>query len=490
MKYFWTLVLVTIATLGGVLVDTFITLLDPANLVMFYLLTVVIVALRFGYGPAFLTAVSSVVVFNFFFVPPQLTLHVEDAQYLLTFLGLLMAGVVIANLTAQARQQTEAAERRERETAQLYSLSRELAATIEPNVIVKAVIDHATQIFQCEAGVFLPNDKGQINPTLLTPNFRLSDDENAAVEWAFKHGLVAGNNATAIPNAQGRYIPLKSAQNIIGVLGLCMGETVSIAQQRLIAAFAAQSALAIEAAQLGQEAQQAQLLREKEKFQTAILNSVSHDLRTPLVSITGTLSTLRDNMAVYDAAAQRDLLDGAFEEAERLNRLVGNLLDMSRLEAGGIKLKQELYDLEEIIGVVRSQLRERLTNRQLMIHLSPDLPMLLVDLVLMAQVFVNLLENALKYSPVDQPIEIEASQQVKYTQITIKDRGIGIPEGDLPNIFEKFYRASSADFRGGSGLGLSICQGIVETHGGRISAQNRKGGGTCIIIELPLKPLN
>jgi two-component system sensor histidine kinase KdpD len=479
-------VLVVIATLGGVLVDAFITLLDPANLVMFYLLTVVIVALRFGYGPAFLTAVLSVMVFNFFFVPPQLTFHVKDAQYLLTFLGLLAAGVVIANLTAHARRQTEAAERRENETAQLYSLSREFSATINPEVIVKAVVDHAREIFQCEAGIFLPDDKGQISPKLLTPNFHLSGEENAAVEWAFKHGHVTGFNATAIPNAQGRYIPLKSAQNIIGVLGLCMGETVTIGQQHLMAAFAAQSALAIEAAQLGQEAQQAQLLREKEKFQTAILNSVSHDLRTPLVSITGALSTLRDNVAVYDDEAKRDLLDGAYEEAERLNRLVGNLLDMSRLEGGRIRLKQELYDLEEIIGVARTQMRERLINRQLLIQLPQDLPMVSVDLVLIAQVFVNLLENALKYSPVDMPIEIAADQHDQEIRIVFKDRGIGIPEADLPHIFEKFYRASSADFRGGSGLGLSICQGIVEAHGGRISAHNREGGGTCIIIELPL----
>ncbi len=485
MKYLWTLVLVIIATLCGILVDNFITLLDPANLVMFYLLTVVIVALRFGYGPAFMTALLSVVLFNFFFVPPQLTFHVEDAQYLLTFLGLLVAGVVIANLTAHTSHQAEAAQRREQETAQLYSLSRELAATVDPDVIVKAVIDHAQQIFHVEAGIFLPDANGKIMNRLLTPNFPQSVEESAAVAWAFQHGHVTGHNATAHPHATGRYIPLKAAQNIIGVLGLCMTESVNIEQQRLMTAFAAHAALAIEAAELGKEAQAAQILREKERFQTAVLNSVSHDLRTPLVSITGALSTLRENHT-YNPDVQRELLDGAYEEAERLNHLVSNLLDMSRLESGALKLKQEPYHIEEIIGVARTQMRERLTHRRLNIHIPPDLPMISVDLVLIAQVFVNLLETATKYSPVDSPIDISATETRQYIEIAFKDRGIGIPPEDIPNIFDQFFRASSAHPRGGSGLGLSICQGIVQAHNGTIRVQNREGGGTCVIIQLPL----
>jgi two-component system sensor histidine kinase KdpD len=242
--------------------------------------------------------------------------------------------------------------------------------------------------------------------------------------------------------------------------------------------------------QLGEEAQQAHLLREKEKLQSAVLNSISHDLRTPLVSITGTLSSLLDREAHLDARSQSELLVDAYAEAERLNRLVGNLLDMSRLEAGSMTLKRDLYDLSEVIGVARSQLREQLSTHQIIVNIPDDLPMIPVDLTLFAQVFVNLLDNAIKYSEPDTPIEISACRGSTYTQITISDRGVGIPAKELPHVFEKFYRASTADGQGGSGLGLSICQGIVEAHGGSIEVQSQPGGGTCFLINLPLQPEN
>jgi two-component system sensor histidine kinase KdpD len=261
---------------------------------------------------------------------------------------------------------------------------------------------------------------------------------------------------------------------------------IPLPQQRLMDAFATQAANALEAAQLGEEARQAQVLREKEKLQSALLSSISHDLRTPLVSITGTLSSLRENDSFFDRESRLELIDGAYSEAERLNRLVGNLLDMSRLEAHALTLKREPYDLQEIIGVARAQLRPQLLGRQLLINLPSDLPLVSVDLVLFAQVLVNLLDNAVKYSPADTPIEITAYQKGNQLIIEIADRGNGIPNEALPHIFEKFYRASSGNGRGGSGLGLSICQGIVEFHNGTISAKNRKEGGACFIIQLPL----
>jgi two-component system sensor histidine kinase KdpD len=484
-NYLAAALLVTAATLGGSLLDALVKL-NPANLVMFYLLAVVIIALWKGYGPAVMAAVLSVFVFNFFFVPPELTFHVTDAQYLLTFLGLLAAGVVIANLTSRAYRQTEAAQRHERETAQLYSLSRELSATVDPTVIVQAVLEHARHTFRCEAGIFLAQDD-QLIARATTPGYDVDTGEHAAAMWAYEHVRTAGHGTDTMSSARARYIPLKTAQNVIGVLGFQVNESVSPEQQRLMDAFAAQSALGLEATQLGEEAQQARLLREKEKLQSALLNSISHDLRTPLVSITGTLSSLRDNDAFFDAAARRDLLDGAYGEAERLNRLVGNLLDMSRLESGSLTLKQELYDVQEVIGVARSQLRERLHGREVVIHLPEDLPLVSIDLSLFAQVIVNLLDNAVKYSEPDTPIEICARQDKDIFEIEIADHGVGIPEEEIPRIFEKFYRARGASNYGGSGLGLSICQGIVEAHGGTIHAENREGGGTCFIIRLPLK---
>lgn len=479
--YVQAMLIVLGATLAGSIVDTFVTL-DPPNLVMFYLLAVVIIALRFGYGPAVMAAVMSVVLFNFFFIPPQLTFHVADAQYLLTFSGLLVAGMVIANLTSRAQNQRTMAQSRERETAQLYSLSRQLSATVDAQIILRAILEHTHQTFHCEVAILLmQNDVLRLS--MVTEHFEFDDLSLAKARHAQKTGKMVGipMNAAGIRTY---FFPLMTAHRVIGVMGIRLFNAITPEQQRLLEAFSAQSALAIEAALLGEEAQQARLLREKERLQNAILSSISHDLRTPLVSITGTLSSLRENDAYYDAGARRDLLDGAFFEAERLNRLVGNLLDMSRLEAGSLKLKVELYDLQEIIGVARSQLKERLNGR-LRVDLPEDLPMFPVDLVLFAQVMVNLLDNALKYSPPDSPIDICARKVDESIIIEIADRGIGIPDEELPRIFTKFYRASSAKGYGGSGLGLSICQGIVEAHGGTISAEHRQGGGTCFIIKLP-----
>lgn len=486
LAYVQAVLIVCVATLAGALVHAVVSL-NPANLVMFYLLGVMIIALRFGYGPSVVAAVASVIAFNFFFVPPQYTFQVSDAQYLLTFLGLFSVGMVIASLTSRTRSQTEAARRRERETRQLYSLSRELSATVEQDVIVNHIVNHVQQTFQCETALYLPvADK--LSSVAHSHGFQIDRDELEIAGWAYTHGQPAGRGTKTMSRALGHYVPLASAQRIIGVLALYMENDLSVEQQRLLDAFATQSALAIEAVQLGEEAQQAHLLREKEKLQSAVLNSISHDLRTPLVSITGTLSSLLDHDAHLDERSQSELLVGAYAEAERLNRLVGNLLDMSRLEAGSTKLKRDLYDLSEVIGVARSQLREQLISRQIIINFPDDLPMISVDLTLFAQVFVNLLDNAIKYSDPHNPIEICAYQDSKNIQITIADRGIGIPTNELPHIFDKFYRASTAHGQGGSGLGLTICQGVIEAHGGHIAVQNREGGGTCFQITLPLQP--
>lgn len=233
--------------------------------------------------------------------------------------------------------------------------------------------------------------------------------------------------------------------------------------------------------------QETALVREKEKLQSTLLNSISHDLRTPLVSITGALGSLKEEDSLLSEAARQDMLEAAYEDAERLNRLVGNLLEMSRLQAGSLQLKREYYDVQEIITVARTQLREVLKKREIKVTIEPNLPLLSVDLVLFAQVFVNLLDNANKYSPTDKPIEIRAYQSKGAVVIEIADRGIGIPEEELRHIFERFYRASSANGRTGSGLGLSICEGIVELHGGQIHAENRKDGGARFLIHVPIE---
>jgi two-component system sensor histidine kinase KdpD len=271
------------------------------------------------------------------------------------------------------------------------------------------------------------------------------------------------------------------------VRGTTSQATLSPDQRRLLEAFASQAALAIERAHLAEQARETQISRETEKLQTALLNSISHDLRTPLVSITGALSSLREEEIALDEAARRSLLDMAGEEADRLNRLVGNLLNMTRLEAGAMRLTIQPADVQDVIGSALEQVSDRLGDRVMAIDTSSDLPLVPMDFVLMVQVLVNLLDNALKYSPPDSPIEVRAQCSGAYLQIEVADRGVGIPREDLKRVFDKFYRVHRPEQISGTGLGLSICKGIVDAHGGFIGAENRPVGGTVITVALPLE---
>lgn len=258
-------------------------------------------------------------------------------------------------------------------------------------------------------------------------------------------------------------------------------------QRRLLEAFVNQVALAVERFHLVGKAQQVQVLRETEKLQTALLNSISHDLRTPLVSITGALSSLRDDNAPLDRATQSALLDNAFEEADRLNRLVGNFLELSKMEAGALRPAREVTDVQDLVGVALNQTSLRLHGREVEIDIAPNVPMVPMDFVLMNQVLVNLLENAAKYSPEGSPITIRAERNGRALHIAVADRGYGIPVTEREKIFDKFYRVDgNNDSVAGSGLGLAIAKGIVEAHGGTIQAYSRTGGGTEMVVALPL----
>jgi two-component system sensor histidine kinase KdpD len=468
--------------------------ISPTNLVMLFLLIVVIVALRLGRGPAILASILSVLVFDFFFVPPRLTFAVSDTQYLLTFAGLLIVGLVISTLTSRVRDQAEAARRREMQTATLYALSQDLATALGLEAIMQAVITHIGQTFDREVAVFLPEGE-RLVARAVSPGFGLDEDKHAVATWAFQHGQSAGRGTDTLAAADARYLPLKTARGVVGILALKLARSglhSTPEQRRMMEAFASQTALAIERAQLAETARQAQLLQETEKLQTALFNSISHDLRTPLASITGSLSrVLEDNL---DSATQRDLLKTAHEEARRLNRLVGHLLDMSRLEAGALKMSRQPCDIQDVIGAALQQLNGLLAQRPIEINLPADLPLVSLDFVLMAQALVNVLENAAKYSSPTSPIDIRAQVVSDELEIQIADRGSGIPPSDLTRIFTKFYRvqrppqvAERAELPPGTGLGLSISSGIVEAHGGRIWAENRPGGGTVVTLALPLE---
>ena len=486
LRYLQSLLLVGAGTVLSALVHP---LFSPANLVMIYLLTVVIAAIYLGRGPSLLAAVLSVLAFDFFFVPPRLTLVVSNSEYLLTFLALLVVSLVISNLAVRVREQAESAQRREAQTAELYALSRDLAVAVDLDGIMQAVLTHISQTFGREVVVLLP-EGGTVKPRALSPGFALSENELAVATWAFQHSQPAGRGTDTLPAAGVHYLPLKTARGVVGVLGVKPSDPdnrLSPDQRRLLDAFASQAALAIERAQLAEQARQAEVLQATEKLQTALLNSISHDLRTPLVSITGALSSLQEDDVELDDATRRSLVENAREEAERLNRLVGNLLDMTRIEAGALKVASEPCDVQDVIGAALERLGDRLRSRPLTVDVPPDLPLVPMDFVLTAQVLVNLLDNAFKYSPANAQIEVRARVEGPEAHIEIADRGVGIPPADLERVFDKFYRVQQRGQVTGTGLGLSICKGIVEAHGGRIWAENRTGGGARITFALPLR---
>jgi two-component system sensor histidine kinase KdpD len=509
-RYVVSLALVAAATLVGIPLHTII---DPANLVMLYLVAVVIAAIYLGRGPSVITAILGVLALDFFLVPPTLTFAVSDTQYILTFLGLLIVGLVISALTVRVREEADAAQQRESETAELYEFTRDLAATSGIEEIVQAVITHISQTFSREIIIFLA-EGDSLQARASSPEFSVTDSELAVATWAFQHNEPAGRGTDTLPAAQIRCHPLKTPRGVVGILGVKpMNPTSHLTQRqhRLIESFANQAALAIERAQLAEQARQTQLLQATEKLQTALLNSISHDLRTPLVSITGALSSLLDENSNLDSEARHNLLDTALGESERLNHLVGNLLDMTRIEAGAVHIKHELCDVQDIIGSALGRLAAPLEGRTVNVNLPADLPLVPMDFALIVQVLVNLLDNALKYSFSDQPIDLNARVVGSNLEIQVNDRGIGIPPQDIGYVFDKFFRVQRAEvarkliaispnttkhdpvFRihrpdkaTGTGLGLSICKGLVEAHGGIIRAENRDGGGTSITFTLPL----
>ena len=289
-----------------------------------------------------------------------------------------------------------------------------------------------------------------------------------------------------------RYQPLKTARVVVGVLGVkpsTPGHFLTRDQRRTLDAFTNQVALAIERARLVEQTRQAELLEITDKLQTALLNSISHDLRTPLVSITGALSSLADDQIALDESARRSLIETARGEADRLNRLVGNLLDMTRLEAGAMRINREACDIQDVIGSALDEFGSRLEGRSVTVAIPDELPLVQMDFVLIERVLVNVIDNALKYSPPESPIEIRVHVAGAFVELAVADRGIGIPPEDLTRVFDKFYRVrvQRPDSVNGTGLGLSISKGIIDTHGGFMVAENRSGGGTIITMALPFE---
>jgi two-component system sensor histidine kinase KdpD len=475
--------IVLLVTVLGLPIRAFI---EPTNLVMLYLAAVTWIAIRWGRYPAIFGSILSTIIFDLVFVPPYYALIVDDAEYILTFFGLLGVGVVVSSLVAQVREQEKAAKRRERQTAALYDLNQKLAGAEDLQQIADVALAQLTAALGKSAAIFLPQEGHLQLQAATVPLAGGNEFELAAA--VYKQGRPIGRRAEHLDQFEGRYLPLTATQGVVGVLAIYSDErdlAWSNEEERLLASFAGHIGLAIARALLAEEAKQIRLARETEKLYTTLLNSISHDLRTPLASITGVLSSLREDASLLPEAARTELINTAWEETERLNRLVGNLLDMTRLESGAMQIIRQPVDLEDLVGVALDQMRARLKERAVHTNLPPNLSLAPMDFVLMAQVLVNLLDNAVKYSPAGTPIGIDVHEEPLEIIISVRNEGMGIPDEEAEKVFDKFYRLKRRDDVGGTGLGLSICKGIVEAHNGRIWLENQAESGLAAVIALP-----
>jgi two-component system sensor histidine kinase KdpD len=485
IDYLFAILLVAAGTALSVLLRRHLALPD---IVTFYLLIIMVVAFKFGRGASIVSAALSVATYDFFFVPPLHTFNVGDTRHFLTFAMMFAIGLIISGLTSRIHRQEFEARVREQRTDALYSLTRELATVLDDEQAAQITARHAADVFGCFAAVLLHDSTGVLaTKGTSDAQVQLGVEEQAVAAWASEHGRSAGLGTDTLPGSRVTCLPLQTGQKTLGVLALRLvsGAALEIEQRAFIDAFVRQATVAIERALLSEEAKTAALRIRTEEMRSSLLSAVSHDLRTPLAAITGAGTALRDEDGRLDQWQRAELLDTICTEAERMERLIGNLLDMMKLESGGMALKREWVPLEEIVGSALTRLESRLTVREVLMNLPDDLPLLSVDPVLFEQVFVNLFDNALKYTPVGSPIEVRAIARDHILDVEIADNGPGLPPGGEALVFEKFWRGAHPG-TGGVGLGLPICRGIVQAHGGTITAETRRGGGALFRIKLPL----
>jgi two-component system sensor histidine kinase KdpD len=404
-----------------------------------------------------------------------------------------LEATIASNLTARVRTQAVVARDRANTTEDLYLFSRKLAGVVALDDLLWATVYQIAHMLNVRVVLLLPEGESVAVRAGYPPEDILNDADLAAAKWAWDKGTPAGRGADTLPGAKRLFLPMRTGRGTIGIVGLDSdraGPLLSSDQRRLFDALADQAALAIERTNLAGEIEQQRLVAETERLRSALLTSISHDLRTPLASILGSATTLRSYGRTMDPAAQDELMGTIQEEAERLNRFISNLLDMTRLESGAIAPRAELVDLADVVGSALRRAGPVLAKHHVEVALAPDLPMLKLDPVLFEQVLFTLLDNAGKYAPPHTRILVRALQAGDFVQLEIADEGAGIPPADLERIFDKFYRVQAADRKGaGTGLGLAICRGFVEAMGGTIAAGNRIGArGAVLTIVLPVPP--
>jgi two-component system sensor histidine kinase KdpD len=471
------------------LIDSIVTL---PNLSLVFLTAVLFSALRYGLWPSIMASLLSVAAYNFFFLPPVHTFTIADPANVLALVFFLIAALVVSNLTAQKQRQTQAMAARAKTTAELYAFSRKVAGIGSLEDLMWVVTYQIAAMLSCDVVVLLPGPDGLQVRAGYPPEDTLDVADMAAAEWTWTSNHVAGKGSDTLPGGKRLFLPIQTQRGAIGVVGINRERPALLSpdERRLLDALLDQAAVAIERVRLAEDVDQVRLQAETERLRNALLTSVSHDLRTPLATIIGALTSLKSFGETYDAQTRAELVSSAQDEAERLNRFVGNLLDMTRLESGGVSVKLEPIDLGDAIGVALNRARPMLATHATEVDLAPDLPMVKADFVLLEQVIFNLVDNAAKYTPAGTPIRITSHVDGDWVEIAVIDQGEGIPPQSLETVFNKFTRLQAGDRKGaGTGLGLPICRGFVEAMGGTIVAGNRQDrSGAIFTIRLGKAP--
>jgi two-component system sensor histidine kinase KdpD len=461
------------------------------NLSLVFLVAVLLTAVQGELRVAIAVSILSVLVYDFFFVPPHFTFTITSPQDVLALVVFLIVAILTSNLVGRIRNQSAAARVREARTAALYSLSRQVVGELGASEIAGSVAAEVARHFD-SCAVILVREGERLTPAASSdPDVALGDSSLAAATWCFRHERMAGNGTDTLPGDPWLHVPLRAGGNVVGVLALrSEGDTrfTEPDQRRFVEAFADVAAVALERARLVSEIEQAAHLAERERIQSLLLSSISHDLRTPLASIIGSATSLLEGRDQYDVATRTELASTILEEGERLDRFVGNLLETTRIEAGALQLNRDWSDVSDIVGTAMRSMSSKLAGYHVAIDI-PVLPLIYVDFVLIEQVVLNLLDNAVKYSGKELTIAIEARVDGQTLCLSVTDNGPGIPPEDIEHVFDRFYRATKRDKAvAGTGLGLSICRGIMLEHGGAITAESpaADGHGTRMTLSFPL----
>ena len=430
-EWLWSVLTVSLCTVIAKIMFPYFERLDLA---MIFLLGVVLTASRTSTWPALFATVLSIAAFDFFFIPPYYSFAVSDVRYFFTFIVMFIVSFVISRLTLRVRDQAEAARLRERRTASLYNLSQDLVRERGAKLLSEIAMKHIGEVFDSQVVVCIPDDQNRLAPATNGPfAFTPDQQELSVAQWVYEHRQPAGLGSDTLPGAKALYLPLIASGGVVGVVGILpksAPDGFEPEQFHYLEAFANQTAIAIERSFLGEAAQRALLKAEAESLRNTLLSSISHDLRTPLSAITGAASTLLQRDVLLDTDSRLDLVTTIQEEADHLNRIIKNVLDMTRLESGAIQVNKEWQSLEDIVGVVLDRLGDRLNDHPLTVKLPGNLPLIPFDGLMIEQVLVNLLDNAIKYTPKGTPLELSASESFYTVTVELADRGPGIPPGD------------------------------------------------------------